>query len=246
MMNHTVIPERLCRGSSDLKLPRVTKLLCASIIFAPKENVLLDKAHNMKFKEPKSLLRSLIYVLSLSCYSLNSQAELNLSTNPETQLKSWKWLADGLDLELVQRTPNQTRGFFLGRGFSNKIANEIGTNCVFQTIVKNTFTNPSEPAVNISLKEWRIKHNDQIKKVKLKETWEAQWAKDKVNKTPRIAFRWATFPTQQSFEPGGDYNWGMISFGLPPKTIFDLHVFWKQGTQQKDFWVKDIQCPEDR
>lgn len=60
----------------------------------------------------------------------------------------------------------------------------------------------------------------------------------------RLAFRWATFPTQQTFEQGGDYNWGMTSFGLPPGTIFDLHVFWMQGSQQKDLWIKSIQCSQ--
>ena len=68
----------------------------------------------------------------------------------------------------------------------------------------------------------------------------------RVEEGHRVAFRWATFPTQQSFEAGGDYNWGMISFGLPPGSVFDLQLVWRQDNIVKTQWIKQIECPADR
>ncbi|MDX2505639.1 MAG: hypothetical protein QNL62_14360 [Gammaproteobacteria bacterium] len=177
-------------------------------------------------------------------------AQLEHKTDNSTGLKSWKFIQSGLELAFVQRLPDQTRGFFQGRGFSRQQADEIATQCVFQTIAKNTHLKNTAEAVTVSLKSWRVKVNDRIQGIKLKEDWDKQWAAIQddslqVAKPARIAFRWATFPSEQTFEPGGDYNWGMISFGLPPGAFFDLHVFWQAGHQSYDKWINNIQCPMD-
>lgn len=147
---------------------------------------------------------------------------------------------------MIQRLPDQTQGFFQARGFPKDIAIDIATSCVFQTIARNVSQKATDDAISISLSEWQVRVDGKIKPVKLKETWDKQWPDEQVTRTSRLAFRWATFPTQQTFEPGGDYNWGMTSFGLPPGTVFDLHVFWKQGGKQKDLWVNSMQCPQKR
>lgn len=196
----------------------------------------------------KTKLDYLLYIIliwTLCLYSVGSDAEQVISTDPETNLTSWKWMEAGLVLELIQRLPDQTQGFFQARGFPRNIANDIATSCVFQTIARNTFKKATDDAISISLKDWRVRVDGKIQTVKLKETWDTQWSKEQITMASRLAFRWSTFPTQQTFEPGGDFNWGMTSFGLAPGTVFDLHIFWKQGNQQKDLWINSIQCPQD-
>ena len=189
----------------------------------------------------------------ISCFQIFPvmlSAQVTHDSNESTKLETWKLVQSDFELQLVQRSPDQTRGFFQGRGFTKQQANDIATQCVLQAIVKNTASNKKNPAISVSLKEWRIKVNGQIQSVKLKEDWAKQWSliqdeSHKVKRSAQIAFRWATFPSQQTFQPGGDYNWGMISFGLKPGEKFDLHVFWKADDQLGNEWIRGMECPKD-
>ena len=161
-------------------------------------------------------------------------------------LLSWKIQEAGLELELIQRLPDQTRGFFEARGFSNVISNDIALSCIFQTIGKNVSDKATGKPITISLKNWRLRQGQQVQGIKLKETWDSEWSQEQVTKAARIAFRWATFPTEQTFEPTGDYNWGMVSMGVPPKSQFDLLVIWNQDGREHKAWVNSMECAEDR
>lgn len=176
----------------------------------------------------------------------NTFAAVDVTKNPSTQLSSWVLKEGGFKLKLIQRLPDQTRAFFQARGFSNKIANNIALSCVFQAIGTNIGKDKHAESISYSLKDWKIKINNEIQNVKLKESWKKQWPKSDVNATARIAFTWATFPTTQTFASGGDYGWGMISFGLPPQSQFDLKVVWKQNQKIKSTWIRAVTCPSDR
>jgi hypothetical protein len=193
------------------------------------------------------LFRIVLIVFSVTLNSILG-AELTQTVDELTKLKAWKLAENNFQLELIQRTPQQTRSFFQARGFSVDIANDIATQCVFQTIVRNTEGENVSDSISVSLKKWRIKKagaSDEAP-IKLKEVWDKEWKEGDISNSARVAFRWATFPTEQTFQPGGDYNWGMISIGLKPDTLFDLHVFWKQDGVPKDAWIKNIQCPADK
>lgn len=194
-----------------------------------------------------NLLLLLISSLVLSASASTSALEILKTRNKETQLIGWKITQDNFELELIQRTPQQTRSFFQARGFTPEIANDIATHCVFQTIVRNSEAKNKLDAIDVSLQEWRITtHTDQIQKpLKLKEVWKKEWQNKNISSAARIAFRWATLPTHQIYEPGGDFNWGMISFGPKPETLFDLHIVWKQGQQEYQALIKQLQCPSD-
>ncbi len=198
----------------------------------------------------KSGLRIRAWVaIAILIYLLPSQAAIaavSRHVDTETGLVGWKLQEGGIELELIQRLPDQTRAFFQARGFSAGIADDIATSCVFQTIVRNTSRGKQALPVTISLTQWRIKLKNELRPIKLKEDWDREWPEGQVSSAARIAFRWATFPTEQTFEPGGDYNWGMTSFGLPPGEKFDLHLFWNVEDQSDDVWIRRIECPDDR
>lgn len=173
-------------------------------------------------------------------------ADVTRQVNAENGLVGWKLQRDGLELELIQRLPDQTRAFFLARGFSAAVADDIGTGCVFQTIARNVSRPPQDLPVAIALAQWRVRHGGELRPVKLKEQWDREWPQDSVSAAARLAFRWATFPTEQTFEPGGDYNWGMTGFDLPPGETFDLQVVWQLGGRRQVAWINNIECPADR
>lgn len=183
--------------------------------------------------------------IALLLLSSFAQAEQTITKDPVTGLGNWSLIDHELHLQLIQRLPDQTRAFFLARGFSPSIANEIATQCVFQTIVRHNLVEKNTKAITLPLPEWRIIHNNQQRQIKLKEQWDKQWTAEDVSMASRLAFRWATFPTEQTFEPTGDNNWGMISFGLPPGTTFTLIVKWRVGKQHRSAKVEAIQCPAD-
>ena len=185
--------------------------------------------------------------LLFALFPLLLQAELRQSTDLETRLVSWKLVEQNFELEIIQRLPDQTRAFFQARGFPTKTADQIATHCVFQTIARNTATGPEATAITIELADWRIKQQGKTRPVKLKEDWLAEWKTDPhISNKAKIAFRWATLPTAQTYQPGGDYNWGMVSFGPGPGDTFDLKASWKTGQENHSRWITSIQCPTDR
>ena len=195
----------------------------------------------------KPISALLLFLLAIP-FSLTA-SELKKTVDKDTQMSAWKLSNGNFQLELIQRSPEQTRSFFQGRGFSAKVADDIATSCVFQTIGRNTEADNTTDSVTVDLSEWRIvvadSQDKSAKPIKLKEDWNKEWEGANVSTASRIAFRWATYPSEQSFEPGGDFNWGMISVGPKPDTVFDLHVFWKQGDNKYNTWIRKMQCPPD-
>jgi hypothetical protein len=171
-------------------------------------------------------------------------AEVVRSVDGGTGLSKWRFTAGDVEIELIQRLPDQTRGFFQARDFPTAVADEIARNCIFQTIIRNRSTSGAGHAVGIDLETWRIRHDDAEGGVKLKEPWLASWPEATVGQAARLAFQWALFPTRQEFLPG-DYNWGMTAFGLPAGTVFDLHIVWKSGGVADSGWMRGIECAPD-
>ncbi len=153
-----------------------------------------------------------------------------------------KWSGDGLKLELQAMPLDLVRAFFIGRGFDAKDAEFIArTGCVFRSAIGNAGSSTSDPDITIELKKWRVITDGASKGPMTREDWADVWSARKVDEMPRVAFHWALFPTEQQYNPT-DYNWGMITFALPPRSIFDLQVVWsKSGTLQRHL-IKNLEC----
>jgi len=79
----------------------------------------------MKFMNKYS---ACLFLTIISFHCSSALSDIKLSIDAETNLKGWKLNQGDMELELLQRTPDQTRGFFLARGFSAIVANDIVTN----------------------------------------------------------------------------------------------------------------------
>ena len=169
-----------------------------------------------------------------------ADAEIVTGIDEEANLPFWQWSEQGLSIRLVQRLPDQTRAFFIGRGFNKAAADLIGEGCVFQTV----FRNDGQLPIDYDLSEWRVHRPTGSSGLALKEEWDARWQKLNLSQAARIAFKWSFLPNRQHFEPG-DYNWGMTSYGMPPGQRFDLELI--LHTQDKDILgrIENIECPPD-
>ena len=200
--------------------------------------------------QKKTSRKFLVFLLLGISLFPSAFADINIKTNPDNQLKAWIVKEGNLELKIAQILPDKNRAFFIARGFPKAISDKLATSCLMQTVVKNTASDKNADAITVKLKDWQIKpfdkNTEELQGLKLKETWNTEWGKDAIPPAARIAFRWATFPSEQTFEPAGDYNWGINSFNLPPKSQFDLNIVWYEGDTKKNTWIHKLQCAEDK
>ena len=153
-----------------------------------------------------------------------------------------KWSGDGLKLELQAMPLDLVRAFFLGRGFSASDADYIAkTGCIYRSALGNNGVKPEDPAIVIELTKWRIIGPKGPKTIQTRQHWAKIWDTRKVSDNAKVAFYWALFPTSQNYQ-SSDYNWGMISFAMPPGTRFDLEVHWRSGDVEKNKIMKNLEC----
>ena len=165
--------------------------------------------------------------------------------DPDTGLASWTLRSGAISIELIQRLPDQTRAFFQGRGFPTDSADRFARACVFQAIVWNVAAGAPGPAVAIDLRRWRIEAGQGAAPLPVEAVWQPIWESAGLSQAARIAFRWALFPTEQTFMPG-DHGWGMIPFGPAPDTRFDLSVVWNEDGAERSARLPAIHCTPDR
>ena len=86
----------------------------------------------------KTDLRRMSVAVALSAGPLS--AGTTEERDPENGLLSWTWREQGVSIQLVQRLPDQTRAFFLGRGFQLADADLVAKSCVFAHVCKKMET----------------------------------------------------------------------------------------------------------
>jgi len=173
-----------------------------------------------------------------------SNAAVHTGTDAEAGLPYWEIVEPGISIRLVQRLPDQTRGFFQARGFSVDDADFIAQSCVFQTVFKN-HSGADEPGkIEYNLLEWVVRSGGAEHRMKTREDWKIIWGQRRASQSARLAFEWGLLPTRQSYE-SGDYNWGMSIFGLAPDTAFDLDVVWHQRGEARRVRINGVRCAPD-
>lgn len=161
----------------------------------------------------------------------------------ETGLHYWEWGARGVLFRLTQRLPDQTRAFFMARGFDSGSADLIANRCVFQSMFKN-IAGPGGAAISIDLDTWRIHSGGDEYRLVTREQWQNELQKNDISSAAAIALEWSLLPTRQVYEPG-DYNWGMTSYGLKPGKIFDLDFSWEREGRVFKGHLKEVECAPD-
>lgn len=175
---------------------------------------------------------------------LCAQAEVTTGIDAEAGLPYWEFAAPGISVRLVQRLPDQTRAFFMARGFGREAVERIAQSCVFQTVFENTAQVGGPGALEYDLRDWVVQSGERRQGMMTREDWERIWSEWGAPRPARIAFEWALFPTQQVYNPG-DYNWGMTIFGLAPGDRFDLTLVWTQFGQRHTARIEEMQCAPD-
>lgn len=189
-------------------------------------------------------LRTHAAALLLLLMPLLCDAEVLRSANEENGLEKWHFKDSDIEIELVQRLPDQTRALLMNHAFSKEVIEQLALSCMFQTIIRNTGKSATGQAVSIDLTQWRMQHDGKTGTILLKEPLLASWSDEDADPAARLVIRWGMFPTQQDYLPG-DYNWGLTAYGIPPGSTFDLVVTWQEGEMQHRDVIREIVCAPD-
>ena len=76
------------------------------------------------------------------------------------------------------------------------------------------------------------------------EAWDAQWEKAGVSQTARIAFRWAQFQADNTFEPG-DWIMGMATLESVPTAPFRLIARYHDNKGDHEIVLDKLECARD-
>jgi len=131
------------------------------------------------------------------------------------------------------------RDHYARRGFSAEAAEIYATSCVYMTVLRND-TAPG--IVDYRLADWSVVSNGPSQPPISYETWAKRLSAFSPVRSAMIAMRWAQFPPEQSYEPGGDWNQGMLTTGLEPEATFDLVARWKVEEKHYEGILKNVQC----
>jgi len=183
---------------------------------------------------------SVVAFIAIPAIAADSRATIQHTVDQKTNIETWQLQDDGVEVLLIQISPDQARGFFLARGFNRVDVDYYAASCVFATVVKNQSSAP----ISYRLADWRYaKPGGAARKLKLKEDWLREWKQRGVSQSARIAFEWSQHPDAQTLEPN-DWNQGMTTYQVPHGSRFDLIVKWKRGARNYEDTIRSIRCAD--
>ena len=186
-------------------------------------------------------LRS-IYSICLAILSWQALAGgQQYDRDPNTGIETWSVHNHGVTFSLTQILPDQARAFYVNRGFSLEQIEPYATSCVYMTVLRNE---SAPKAISYRLDDWAIKSAEVSRPPIPLNIWMDRLKTSGAGQSAMIAFRWAQFPPDQTYEPGGDWNQGMLTTGLPPNSQFTITARWQLQGRIYENVLKDVRCAQ--
>lgn len=187
-------------------------------------------------------------LLSLSLFAMELGAvEVSRHRESASGAEGWRLLDEQIRVELNPLYRDQVRAFYLGRGFSEVIAERISRECVYQAVVENVSSEHVPVSLEVRLAEWGVASagGGNFQCLVAKPERIKTLARAGASEAALLAFKWATFPEQQDFKLSGDYGWGMILFGEQQGARFDLRVRWYANGEVRQHTIRGLTCLGD-
>ncbi len=193
----------------------------------------------MNLKYLPSIIFVAFVLSSIIAFTANAETQQTVTINSENGSKTWEVYSNGANFLMRQIPQDQLKAFYISRGFSLAQIEPYTSSCVFMTVLRN-----DSVAAGLHFKRDNLKITKAGKSHPLVsvEEWLQRLSKVTDKKPLLIAFRWAQFPIDQVFEPGGDWNQGMISVGLPPESKFDAEVKWEVKGKPVTIKLEGVEC----
>ncbi|MCU7816107.1 MAG: hypothetical protein KZQ89_07860 [Candidatus Thiodiazotropha sp. (ex Lucinoma kastoroae)] len=169
----------------------------------------------------------------------NTASAQSQTVDPASGAVSWETQIHGVTLSLTQILPDQARAFYLNRGLSAVATEPYAKACVYMMILRN---DSAPGVVQFRLKDWSVVSTDQSRPPLSVEEWLKRLEGYDLTQAAMIAFRWAQFPPEQAYQPGGDWNQGMLTTGLEADTVFDLIARWDVAGESYQGLLRNVRC----
>ncbi len=131
--------------------------------------------------------------------------------------------------------------FYEGRGFTSSAIEPYAQACGFSF----GMLNEGDKTIVTQLKSWRAMGADG-EEISLRppEEWEADWRDANIPEPARIAFRWAQFQSEITFEPG-DWIMGMATLASAPKPPFRILARYRDNQEDHELQLDQLHCADD-
>ena len=159
--------------------------------------------------------------------------------DPQTNIETWSVSQHGVTFSLTQILPDQSRAFYINRGFTLEQIEPFAQACVYMTVLRN---DDAPDVIRYSLEDWSIVSQEGTRQPVRIDEWMNRLQATGAGKSAMIAFRWAQFPPRQEYEPGGDWNQGMLTTGLPPGSKFDVVARWQLQGKTYENVLTEVRC----
>lgn len=182
-------------------------------------------------------------MLSLFDVLPSNAAEITRHSETASGLQGWK-ISDGkIEIQLNPLQRDQVRAFYLARGFSDEVTQQIESSCVFQAVMSNVSAPADEISVGVDLSQWKLLTPQGMRPLTDKDNWLQKWKEMGASDASNVAFRWATFPWEQTYVQSGDYGWGMILLGKDLPDKFSVVTRWTVAGQGQSQQIDGLSCP---
>jgi len=129
--------------------------------------------------------------------------------------------------------------FFAGRGFSEKQIKSYANSCVFSTILRN---DTAKGSIHFFRKDWTATYKGKEYHIKPTSYWVDLFDNLNVKLPQKIAFELGQIPEEQTYDPVGDWNEGMISFDIPRGVAVDVTVRYDIKGEKHEIKVQNVKC----
>ncbi|MCU7934281.1 MAG: hypothetical protein KZQ99_05290 [Candidatus Thiodiazotropha sp. (ex Dulcina madagascariensis)] len=183
-------------------------------------------------------MNRLLLLLALLLLSSVSSAQTR-TVDPASGVVTWETRVHGVTLSLTQILPDQARAFYLNRGMTAEAIESYANACVYMTVLRN---DEAPGVVHFRLADWSVVSGDRSRPPIGVDEWLARLEAYALTKAALIAFRWAQFPPEQAYQPGGDWNQGMLTTGLAANADFDLVARWDVAGEPYEGVLRHVRC----
>ncbi len=147
----------------------------------------------------------------------------------------------GVTLTANPLTAEQRTAFYIARGFSESAIRPYALACGFSFGMRNTGAHP----VRTTLAAWHAVGSDGRRvRLRLPAAWDTEWALATVSEPARIAFRWAQFQAENTFE-AGDWIMGMATLESPLPGSFRLIARYHDEKGDHEIVLDKLACGRD-
>lgn len=155
----------------------------------------------------------------------------------------WRFQARHGDIVLTANALSQTSrmAFYAARGFTAEMVRPYAQACGFSFGMQNG----GAKTLTTRLADWRAADADGRRiPLRLPEAWDTDWEKTGVPQAARIAFRWAQFQAENTFEPG-DWIMGMATLESVPTAPFRLIARYQDNKGDHELVLDKLECASD-